>query len=142
MAKNKDKKQVINNIQELNLEIDYDKLAEAMVTAQENHKRKINAKKSLREKAMFYLNGTLYAAVYIISGFCIYLSWTKYNQESMELFFAILNTVIFSFIGVYAFLCQQEAFGDDAQTVQTHFNTNIALAALIISAIALFKGVG
>jgi len=34
MAKRKDKPQVINNIQELNLEIDYDKLAEAIVKAQ------------------------------------------------------------------------------------------------------------
>ena len=34
MAKKKDKPQVINNIQELNLEIDYDKLAEAIVRAQ------------------------------------------------------------------------------------------------------------
>ena len=31
MAKKKDKPQVINNIQELNLEIDYDKLAESIV---------------------------------------------------------------------------------------------------------------
>ena len=36
MAKKKDKPQVINNIQELNLEIDYDKLAEAIVKTQ-NH---------------------------------------------------------------------------------------------------------
>ena len=35
MAKKKGKPQVINNIQELNLEIDYDKLAEAIVKAQE-----------------------------------------------------------------------------------------------------------
>lgn len=35
MAKKKEKSQVINNIQELNLEIDYDKLAEAIVKAQE-----------------------------------------------------------------------------------------------------------
>ena len=35
MAKKKDKPQIINNIQELNLEIDYDKLAEAIVKAQE-----------------------------------------------------------------------------------------------------------
>ena len=33
MPKKKDKPQVINNIQELNLEIDYDKLAEAIVKA-------------------------------------------------------------------------------------------------------------
>ena len=34
MAKKKEKQQVINNIQELNLEIDYDKLADAIVKAQ------------------------------------------------------------------------------------------------------------
>ena len=34
MAKKKDKPQVINNIQELNLEIDYDKLAEAIAKVQ------------------------------------------------------------------------------------------------------------
>jgi len=36
MAKKKDKPQVINNIQELNLEIDYDKLALAILKAQEH----------------------------------------------------------------------------------------------------------
>ena len=35
MAKKKDKPQVINNIQELNLEIDYSKLAKAIIEAQE-----------------------------------------------------------------------------------------------------------
>lgn len=43
MAKKKDKPQVINNIQELNLEIDYDKLAEAIVKA-------INAKDASSEE--------------------------------------------------------------------------------------------
>ena len=42
MAKKKDKPQVINNIQELNLEIDYDKLADAMVKAQERAIEKKN----------------------------------------------------------------------------------------------------
>ena len=41
MAKKKDKPQVVNNIQELNLEIDYDKLAEAMVKAQEKDRNYI-----------------------------------------------------------------------------------------------------
>ena len=42
MAKKKDKPQVINNIQELNLEIDYDKLAEAIVKAQQKDTPKSN----------------------------------------------------------------------------------------------------
>ena len=42
MAKKKDKPQIINNIQELNLEIDYDKLAEAIVKAQQKDTPKSN----------------------------------------------------------------------------------------------------
>lgn len=38
MAKKKEKPRIINNIQELNLEIDYDKLAEAVVMAQRKSK--------------------------------------------------------------------------------------------------------
>ena len=45
MAKKKDKPQVINNIQELNLEIDYDKLAEAIVKAQEVSEDEANKKR-------------------------------------------------------------------------------------------------
>lgn len=44
MAKKKDKPQVINNIEEINLEIDYDKLAEAIVIAQEKTNKKIYIK--------------------------------------------------------------------------------------------------
>ena len=44
MAKKKDKPQVINNIQELNLEIDYDKLAETIVKVQ-NKSRESNMPK-------------------------------------------------------------------------------------------------
>ena len=46
MAKKKDKSQVINNIQELNLEIDYDKLAEEIVKA--------NQKETLQQSNMKY----------------------------------------------------------------------------------------
>ena len=48
MAKKKDKPQVINNIQELNLEIDYDKLAEAIVRA--NFLQQEEFKKQEKEK--------------------------------------------------------------------------------------------
>ena len=45
MAKKKDKPQVINNIGELNIEIDYDKLAEAIVKAQEKSENEANKSK-------------------------------------------------------------------------------------------------
>ena len=46
MAKKKDKPQVINNIQELNLEIDYDKLAEAIVKAKQIEEENATKKKA------------------------------------------------------------------------------------------------
>ena len=45
MAKKKDKPQVINNIKELNLEIDYDKLAEAIVKAKQIEEENESKKK-------------------------------------------------------------------------------------------------
>ena len=69
MAKKKDKPQVINNIQELNLEIDYDKLAEAIVRAN---------KKAEEEKEAEYRKRKLSKSFYIIAIsyliFAIYLS--------------------------------------------------------------------
>ena len=50
MAKRKDKPQVINNIQELNLEIDYNKLAEAIVKAQEKSENEVNRKNKFTQQ--------------------------------------------------------------------------------------------
>ena len=46
MAKKKDKPQVINNIQELNLEIDYDKLTQAIVKAKQIEEENADKKKA------------------------------------------------------------------------------------------------
>ena len=50
MAKNKEKPQVINNIKELNLEIDYDKLAEAIVKAKQIEEKNEANRKALELK--------------------------------------------------------------------------------------------
>lgn len=56
MAKNKNKPQVINNIQELNLEIDYDKLAEAIVKANNTEKEYNNSEEKLNFlKVIYYI---------------------------------------------------------------------------------------
>lgn len=47
MAKKKDKKQTINNIQELNLEIDYDKLAEAIAKSKQIEEDNLAKKKAM-----------------------------------------------------------------------------------------------
>lgn len=46
MSKKKDKRQVINNIKEVNLEIDYDKLAEAIVKAKQIEEENATNKKA------------------------------------------------------------------------------------------------
>lgn len=46
MAKKKDKSQIINNIQKLNLEIDYDKLAQAIVKAKQIEEENAAKKKA------------------------------------------------------------------------------------------------
>lgn len=46
MAKRKDKSQIINNIQELNLEFDYDKLAQAIVKAKQIEEENAAKKKA------------------------------------------------------------------------------------------------
>ena len=142
MAKKKEKTQVINNIKELNLEIDYDKLADAIVKAEEANRKPLPKKKNLREKAMSFLNGALYSFVYVIAGACIYQTWKNCQAEENSLFVSIICTLIFAFCGAYAFLCQQEASYDSGQEAQAHFNLNIALIALIVALVALFKEVG
>ena len=71
MAKKKDKPQVINNIQELNLEIDYDKLAEAIVAAnQKREHRPRNTK--IRGFVLGMCNGILYSGLcFIVLNKCI-----------------------------------------------------------------------
>ncbi len=138
MAKKKEKPQVINNIGELNLEIDYDKLAEAIVKAQKRLQKPIKRDKSFREKAMSFFNGMIYAFVYIIAIMCIVQVWKDYYAEVTDLFSSAFSTVVFAISGIYAFLCQQESHNDDGQTAQTHFNSNIALIALIVALVALF----
>lgn len=54
MAKKKEKPQVINNIQELNLEIDYDKLAEAIVKAKQIEEENTAKKKEKTNKTGFW----------------------------------------------------------------------------------------
>ena len=54
MAKKKEKPQVINNIKELNLEIDYDKLADAIVKAQKKAEETTVEEKTPKKKVKFF----------------------------------------------------------------------------------------
>ena len=126
----------------VNVEIDYDKLATVIVQAQEKANKKETQPKNLRERAMGFMNGLLYAFIYLLAVLCIIEVWKDYTNHEFSLFAGIFSTIIFAFMGIYAFLCQQESFTDNGKDSLTHFNTNVTLIALVVALIALFKGVG
>ncbi len=139
MAKKK-QNTVVNNIDTVNIEIDYDKLAEAIVKAQNKTSKKSSSK--LRNAALNFFNGAIYSMVYLVAGVSIYAIWSEvYPNQENSLIGCILISVIMAFIGVYAFLCQQESFKDKEAETLEYFNVNISLIALIVALIALFKEV-
>jgi len=130
----------IYNIDNANIEIDYNKLAEAIVKAQSKTKEK-KRKLNLRSKAMRFFNGTTYSVIYVVAISAIYVTWKDYFPVGeISLLGGIFLTALLSFVGIYAFLCQQETFNDSGEDSISHFNTNIALIALIVALIALMKG--
>lgn len=127
----------------VNAEIDYDKLAEAIVKAQKKSEGKEKSHSKYRSGAMNFFNGAIYSVVYILAGTGVFTVWKEFftNQDT-SLISSIVITLILLFVGVYAFLCQQESFKEKESESFAHFNANISLIALLIAAVALFKGVG
>ena len=76
MAKKKDKPQVINNIGEINLEIDYDKLAEAIVKAQEKSENEANRRKKFTSGTFAMIISLAFRGVAIL-GWLIALAMLK-----------------------------------------------------------------
>lgn len=139
--KKKDKPQVINNIQELNLEIDYDKLAQAIVKAQEKREDKNNKRMGTRQFLMSLCNSVIYAVLYSYVICEIIKMWKKYaSTGEPSLYMCIVYTVGVASLAVLLFLAQQETMNDSEADTIAHFNTNIALVALIAALVALVKG--
>lgn len=141
MSKRKNSNKVINNIENLNLDIDYEKLADAIIKAQNKVSSGKNNNSRFRSGLMQIFNGCMYILGVFLSGTCIYKIWTNYSLNQVTLINAIVFTILFVFIGVYFFLCQQETLKDKDSDSREHFTINISLIALIVSLIALFREV-
>lgn len=72
------------NVTIVSNEIDYEKLAEAIVKAQSNEKEIKKDTGKLRSSAMSFLNGAMYSTVYIVSGLFIYTVWTELHHKHNE----------------------------------------------------------
>ena len=140
--KNKGKPQVINNIQELNLEIDYDKLAEAIVIANKKEKSK-NDKITHRGLIVTFGNGAIYIGL-------IFLSFHRTVRICIESFqngtVNLLGCIVFFLTSIpvliFLFLTFRETLCDTEEEALSHFQTNISMAALIVALVAFFKEVG
>ena len=158
MAKKKDKPQVINNIQELNLDIDYDKLAEAIVKAREKSEDEANKKRKFTSGSFAMLITVAFRGFSIFVGLlCVAIlaalifTWNSFKWNTfanaagsiMALFMFISFAIV---AGIYAVLLWKSAkeieTEKDRNYIISVFSGIVSFAALIVALVALFKGVG
>ena len=158
MAKKKDKPQVVNNIQELNLEIDYDKLAVAIVKAQEKSEKEANRKKKFTSGTFAMIISFAFRGVAIL-GWLIALAtpiaiinmaksfvWNEVNVVMGNVFSIAFAVALFVVLILYSFLLWKSAkeieTEKDRNYIISVFSGIVSFAAFIVALVALFKGVG
>ena len=158
MAKKKDKPQVINNIQELNLEIDYDNLAEAIVKASSQLDAEANKSKKFTS-GMFSISVFVILRVIALLGWIIAfalligsintfieMSWNDFSTISGNIFQIIYSITITVLLVLYPLMLWKSAkeieTEKDRNYIISVFSGIVSFAALIVALVALFKGVG
>lgn len=158
MAKKKEKPQVINNIQELNLEIDYDKLAEAIVKANSQLDAEANKSKKFTS-GMFSISVFVILRVIALLGWIIAfalligsinafieMSWNNFSTISGNIFQIIYSITITVLLVLYPLMLWKSAkeieTEKDRNYIISVFSGIVSFAALIVALVALFKGVG
>ena len=158
MAKKKDKPQGIKNIQKLNLEIDYDKLAEAIVKAQEKSENEANKSKKFTSGTFAMIISLAFHGVAIL-GWLIALAtpitiinmaksfvWNEVNAIVGNVFSIAFAAALFAVVVLYSFLLWKSAkeieTEKDRNYIISVFSGIVSFAALIVALVALFKGVG
>lgn len=158
-GKNKQKQQPqVIHIEELEIEnkvdIDYDKLAQAISKAMlmhEQEKEAVQKETKERKKRPNRFRGSIMATANMMAPILIAIfstlscigMWNEYANEAVfELITYIKLTVLFVTIAVISVCCGIESWKDDDENAIMHFNTNVALVALIVALVALVKEVG
>lgn len=122
------------------IEIDYEKLANAIVNAQKSSNDDEKGHKS-RNSLIHFLNGTIYIILAIFCVWGIVRYWSESYVGTVEsLIQCILITAILAVFAVWFFLCQQESLSDKGKSAIDDFSLNISLAALLVSLVALLGG--
>lgn len=153
MAKKKNNQTVVNNIESVNVDIDYDKLAEAIVEAQQKANEKYSVSSEMMKLVIVPVLWIL-AAVCLFTGIAFFAILVKEasalteilkNQEYIrvliilvEFFVSMFSIALAFFSGFSAKEMDEEK---DRQYVASVFSNIVALVALIVALIALVKGV-
>ena len=121
--------------------IDYDRLAEAIISAQEKAKKLKKRPNRFRAAAMATANTMIPVLLAVFAALACVGMWVEFvNEPIYELSTYIGNTALFVAVAVVSASCGIEAWKDDDENAIMHFNTNVALVALIVSLVALIKG--
>ena len=120
------------------LEIDYEKLAEAIVHANNRVEKGKTTHHTVRIKVLRFLNGSIYITFAWFCFYGIYRLWFV-NAGSIDRITAIITTVFLGLLGIAMFLSQQESLDETRQETTEYFNINVSLIALIVALIALFQ---
>lgn len=152
MAKKKNNTTVVNNIDSVNLEIDYDKLAEAIVKAQQ----KANEQYSVSREMMKFVITPVFWILTFVTGFISVAFWgvlitsanDMLNDENwlagaitllIIFFIAFFSLALTFFLAATAKEIDKE---NDRNYISSMFSNVVAIVALIVALIALVKGVG
>lgn len=157
MAKKKEKKVI--NIDEVNIEIDYDKLADAIVNANEKQSQQYSMSREWMKFLIYPVFGGMAIVTAIVAICCIvYGATSMYSGMNNLTTVAIPNLrgflsefsvggLIFCiglFIGSISFATMMTAKEIDKEKdrnyVAAMFSNVVALVALVISLVALIKG--
>ena len=157
-AKNKDKTQIINNIGKLNLEIDYDKLAEAIMKAQYEAEQQAKQKSYVSNSFAFWISlffrlvpvfgiAVCGIGVFSIIDYAVNIAvWNTINNIIANVFLLWVMGVLLVSLGAYCIIMWKAAKEieqeKDKNFIVSVFSGIVSFAALIVALAALFKGVG
>lgn len=130
-------KKYVYKIDEVNAEIDYEKLATAIVKAQTEAEKSTPRTSKYRALIMYAFNAVIYLAMGIIF-VLLFCSFLASSLATITKIFGCLATAALVIIMIFAIA---ESFRDKDAEIINHFNSNVNVIALIIALVALLREV-
>ena len=156
MGKKREKAQVINHIQNLNLESDYDKLAEAIVKAQESttdtakNKKRYTLGTFATPLIIAFYGLSILGWIFVVAvPIGVYNSWNTFHWSNVTECISSITILLFMLgieatVALYSILLWKSAKEVEAETDRNYiismFSGVVSFAALIVALVALVKG--